>query len=106
MALKKLDDTQLDTILTQFNNGESPSNLAEKYGVHPTTVRRYLRERGRDPLRMSHQILIDTQTKLQLRKLIQGFTHVSPDLLISELDKHFLIKLRDSEDKDFPIINV
>ena len=103
MATKlKLDK---DIVLKEYDNGESPANLALKWGVHPTTIRRWVRESGRANNKLSHSNQLSMEVKVQLRKILVNTNKDNIDTIISELDKNFLIELRDKEiDKDFPII--
>lgn len=41
----KLNDEQLNALITEYNNGATQQELAERYGVAISTVRRYIRLR-------------------------------------------------------------
>lgn len=107
MATKrpKLNKDSKELVLKEYDKGVSPANLAEKWGVHPTTIRRWIRESGRNTNRFSHTTELDKDVKVQLRNVLSKFDINNLDLVISELDKNFLIEPRqDLEDEDFPVI--
>lgn len=106
MARRKLDEEQVRNILTEYDFGYSPSSLAEKYGVHYTTIRRYLRESGRETGRIAHHVLLSPKEKLLMRKIMSGFGIPNPDFLISELDKHFTFQIREDGDGEFELIHI
>jgi transposase-like protein len=103
----KLNDDFLKEIVKEYDSGVTPADLAKKWGVHPTTIRRWLRSSGRELSRLSHSMELDREVKMQLRNILSKFNVKKADILISELDKHFLIEPRQEEhDSDFPIINL
>ena len=94
-------------MLEEYDSGETPTNLAIKYGVHPTTIRRYLRDNNRKLGRVSHTIAMDTKVKVELRKVLSQLNINDIDIVISELDKNFLIEQRtDTYDEDFKVIHL
>lgn len=107
LAGRKINTKAIEDILNRYDNGESPANLANSYGVHPTTIRRYLRSNNRTLLRESHITEIEPNVKFELRRILSKFNVKNTDILISELDKHFLIDLRPKEDDNaFEIIHI
>lgn len=42
---KKLSETQIDRLISQYNDGVSQKMLAEMFGISRSTVSRYVRER-------------------------------------------------------------
>lgn len=109
MAHKQFNSEVIDIIIDEYDKGETPANLALKYGVHPTTIRRYLREHNRRLGRLSHTTIIETDVKVELRKVLTQFNVKNLDIVISELDKHFYIERREingSEDDDFKVIHL
>lgn len=107
LAVKKMNTKTIEDILSRYDNGESPANLANSYGVHSATIRRYLRSNGRTLLRESHITEIELNVKFELRRILSKFNIENTDILISELDKHFLIDLRPEEGDDaFEIIHI
>jgi uncharacterized protein YjcR len=94
-----------EEILKQYDKGETPVNLATKWGVHPTTIRRWIRSSGRSKAKFSHTTNLDKESKVQLRNILLKYNVKDLDSVISELDTHFIIETRKTEeDKDFPII--
>ena len=107
MANKKVNRSSIEEILVRYDNGETPADLATSFGVHPTTVRRYLRQSGRELSRITHTTEIDNEVKLELRKILSKFKIDNIDIVISELDKYFNIeKKEDKIDEAFNIIHV
>jgi chemotaxis receptor (MCP) glutamine deamidase CheD len=107
LAFKQLNNEVIHILLDEYDRGESPASLAIKYGVHPTTIRRYLRNNNRKLGRVTHATLIDTDVKVEMRKVLSKFNIKNLDIVISELDKNFLIEKRmNTEDDDFKIINL
>lgn len=108
MANKKLTEEQIEELIKEYDEGfgESPANLSKKWGVHPTTVRRYLRENGKSSPRQSHRVLLGEREKVLMRKILVNFRVNNLDKLISELDKYFEFTEREREDEDFIIIEV
>lgn len=102
MAYKQIDEYTIDLIVNEYNSGEAPANLAKKYGVHPTTIRRYLRKSlKRDLGRLSHTTIIADDTKNELRRVLSSFQVKNVDILISELDKHFIIEKRNDDSENY-----
>lgn len=99
MAKKKLSNKIVKELLERYDNGETPADLAISYGVHATTIRRYLRKNGRKLSRISHPIEISYPIKLELRKILIKYNVDNIEDIISELDKKFIIELK-KEDKD------
>lgn len=107
LANKKVNSDTIQEILKRFDGGETPADLATVYGVHPTTIRRYLRQNGRQLSRVSHTTKIDTDIKLELRRVLSKFNVDNVDILISEIDKHFIIEKRQGEeDSAFEIVHL
>lgn len=107
LAKRKVNNETLKEILDRFDNGETPADLASSYGVHPTTIRRYLRLNGRKLSRVSHTSEIDLEVKQELRKVLSKFNIDNVDILISELDKRFIIDKREKDEDDaFEIIHL
>lgn len=107
LANKKVNNDTIEEILKRFDSGETPADLATSYGVHPSTIRRYLRQNGRQLSRVSHTTEIDPETKLELRRVLSKFNVDNVDILISEIDKHFIIEKRQEEEDDaFQIIHL
>ena len=101
MANKKLSDVSIKTMLLMFDNGKSPADLAKIFKVSASTISRYLKEFGRVvKLRESHRVLIDDTIKTKLRRLLSGYGISCPDILISDLDKHFIIEIREEEETE------
>lgn len=108
MANKKIKDKNtIDLIVNDYNSGEAPANLARKYGVHPTTIRRYLRDTlKRDLGKISHTTIIKADVKNDLRRVLSSHKVSNIDALISELDKHFIIEKRVDSEDCFQVIHV
>ena len=107
LAKRKVNNDTIEEILKRFDSGETPADLATSYGVHPTTIRRYLRQNGRQLSRVSHTTEIDPDIKLELRRVLSKFNVDNIDILISEIDKHFIIEKRQGEEDDaFQIIHL
>ena len=105
MANKKLNLEQRMLMLTMFDNGDSPASLARYFKVSASTVSRHLQINNRKVVtREAHRVLIDDKVKSKLRRILSGYGIDRPDILISELDKNFLMEER--EDEDFEIIYV
>lgn len=99
LAKKKLSNKIVKELLERYDNGETPADLAISYGVHATTIRRYLRKNGRKLLKISHPTEISYPVKLELRKILIKYNVNNIEDIISELDKKFIIELK-KEDKD------
>ena len=99
LAKKKLNNKIVKELLERYDNGETPADLAISYGVHATTIRRYLRKNGRKLLRISHPTEISYPVKWELRKILIKYNVNNIEDIISELDKKFIIELK-KEDKD------
>ncbi len=107
LANKKVNNDTIEEILKRFDSGETPADLATSYGVHPSTIRRYLRQNGRQLSRISHTTEIDQDIKMELRRVLSKFNVDNVDILISEIDKHFIIEKRQrEEDSAFEIIHL
>ena len=107
LANKKVNSDTIEEILKRFDSGETPADLATSYGVHPSTIRRYLRQNGRQLSRVSHTTEIDQDIKIELRRVLSKFNVDNVDILISEIDKHFIIEKRQWEKDDaFEIIHL
>lgn len=109
LAVKKLSKKQIEELLKEYDEGFGlpPTDLSKKWGVHPTTIRRYIRENKSTPSVCSHFVRTKTSDKVLLRKILVENRVKNVDKLISELDKHFTIQRREiEEDEDFPIIEV
>lgn len=108
MAKKTLSEEQINQLIKEYDEGfgETPANLSKKWGVHQTTIRRYLRERGLLERRQAHRVLLGDKEKVLLRKILLDYRVSNPDKLIMELDRHFELKKRELEDEDFIIIQV
>lgn len=106
MAKKKLTDSQVIDLLMLFDvNGFSPAELATHFNISVSTVSRILKKSGRVVrAREAHRVLISNKVKSKLIRILSGYGVNRPDLLISDLDKNFLIELR--EEEDFEIIYV
>lgn len=44
-AVKKLSEEEIDEVVRLYNEGQTQKAIAEKYGVTPPTIRRYLKSR-------------------------------------------------------------
>lgn len=107
LAKRKVNNDTIEEILRRFDSGETPADLATLYGVHPSTIRRYLRQNGRQLSRVSHTTEIDQDIKIELRRVLSKFNVDNVDILISEIDKHFIIEKRQEEEDDaFQIIHL
>lgn len=107
MADKKFNSETINEIIIKYDSGENPADLAMTYGVHPTTIRRYLRQQGRKLSRISHQTDIEPAVKQELRRVLAQFNVDNIDILISEIDKHFIVESRQGENDDaFEIIHI
>lgn len=107
MANRKVNTETIKEILDRYDSGETPADLATSYGVHPTTIRRYLRNNGRELSRVTHTTEIDPDVKQELRRVLSKFNVNNTDILISEIDKHFIIEKRQGEKDDaFEIIHL
>lgn len=97
---KKLSNNQIKALIKEYDNGfgATPSDLSAKYNVHPSTIRRYLREAGETLRKSSHKVLISDSDKFLLRKILVNNKVKNPDKLISELDSKFIFSRR--EDKE------
>lgn len=107
MAERKLKNNSIEELLIEFDNGKTPANLAVKYGVHPSTLRRYLRVNGRKLGKIAHSSNLDSETKIELKRILVKYNVKNLDSLISELDESFNLEIKEStEDADFPIIDL
>lgn len=108
MAKKSLSNEQIDEIIKKYDKGfgASPANLSKEYGVHATTIRRYLRESGESIRQESHRVLLSDRDKVIMRKILAELRVKNPDKVINELDKHFEFKERKIEDEDFITIHL
>jgi hypothetical protein len=107
LANRKVNTETIKEILDRYDSGETPADLATSYGVHPTTIRRYLRDNGRELSRVTHTTEIDPDVKHELRRVLSKFNVDNIDILISEIDKHFIIEKRQGEEDDaFEIIHL
>lgn len=107
LANRKVNTETIKEILDRYDSGETPADLATSYGVHPTTIRRYLRNNGRELSRVTHTTEIDPDVKQELRRVLSKFNVNNTDILISEIDKHFIIEKRQGEKDDaFEIIHL
>lgn len=99
MAKSKINQEAIENLLEEFDMGETPANLAKIYNVSASTISRYLKKNGRKvEVREAHRVLISDKVKSKLRRILSGHGISNPDILISELDKHFLIEEREHED--------
>lgn len=107
LANKKVNNNTIQEILNRFDSGETPADLATSYGVHPTTIRRYLRNNGRELSRVSHSTEIELEVKVSLKRLLAKFNVTDIDAIINEIDRQFIIEMRQGEDDDaFHIIHL
>ena len=98
MAKSKLNQEELNCLLEEFDEGETPANLAKIYNVSVSTISRYLKKNNREiKVRESHRVLIGDIVKSKLRRILSGYGIDRPDFLISELDKNFFIEERVEE---------
>lgn len=107
MVSSRTNKETLEELLKRFDCGESVVDLATSLGLHPTTIRRYLRKSGRKLARASHTNLLGNNVKLKLRKVLteQGVGNI--DILISELDKNFIIENRQEDEEEvFKVIDL
>lgn len=105
MVRKKLDSEKLEVFLSLFDSGETPTNLALKFGMSASTVSRYLKKHHRcTEYRTSHHVLINDIVKSKLKRILSERNIADVDLLISDLDREFLIEVRNVE--EVFIINV
>lgn len=105
MANKKLTLEQRELLLSMFDNGSSPADLARYFKVSASTVCRHLQNNDRKVVtREAHRVLMKDRVKSKLRRILSGYSVSNPDILISELDKNFLMDER--EDEDFETIYV
>jgi transposase-like protein len=106
LAKKKLDKREAK-ILKEYDSGNvTPADLAEKYGVHSTTMRRFLREHGRKLGRIAHSELLSSQVKTKLKRVLVDHNIKNVDALVSALDENFIIELREQVDSSFEIIQL
>ena len=85
-----------DEVLMEYRGGMSPEDLALKFKVHPSTIRRYLRESGVKLGKISTPKGMDEHTKYELKKLLikldVPLQKVSD--ILTELDLRFKIDLK------------
>lgn len=107
MPKSVLNDKDRKKIVSLIDKkGKTLSEVAEMYKVSPSTISRVLKREGYEiDYRVSTRKTLDSKTKLQLRKTLLGFGIPNPDILISEIDKQFEIKVRETQ-SEFIIINV
>lgn len=43
----RLTETQIDNLIIQYNSGDTQKELAERFGISISTVRKYIKERKR-----------------------------------------------------------
>lgn len=101
MARKSLNEQEIQEVIKKYDKGfgTSPANLSKEYGVHPTTIRRYLRQSGESSSEESHRVLLSERDKTLMRKVLVELRVKNPDKVISELDRRFEFKERQVEDE-------
>lgn len=105
MAKKKCSNDSISQLLAEYDSGISVAKLATKYKVHEATIRRYLRQNGRELNKLSHTLYMDNKARIEIKKLLSS--ELSVEELIVELDQHFYIESRQQlEDEDFKVYHL
>lgn len=106
MANKKFSEDELSMIVKQYNDGMSLDDIASKQGVHPSTIRRYLKEGGVELGRMAHSTHLGKREKMELKRILSKFNGNNIDFIVSDIDKRFDISFRpdNEQDSDFEIV--
>ena len=107
MAKKVLSPEQIEQLVKLYNNGygASPANLSKTFGVHPTTIRRYLRQAGEVLREPSVQSSLAYKDKLLMRNILLNCKVSHPDKVIKELEKEFTFS-RKEKDEDYTVFNL
>lgn len=105
--MRKLSDSQIEQLIKEYDGGfgATPSDLSAKYNVHPSTIRRYLRQAGKKLRKSSHRVLLKESDKFLLRKILVNNRVKNPDKLISELDANFVFSKREEKESEFITLN-
>ena len=101
-----MDRSVIQSVVEEYKLGATPSCLAEKWGVHPTTILRWVKKELDLKPKISNPSNMDKVSRLELRKLLVNLNLDNVDLIIRELDSNFDIKLKQSKDEDFEVILV
>lgn len=101
-----MDRSVIQSVVEEYKLGATPSSLAEKWGVHPTTILRWIKKELDIKPKISNPSNMDKVSRLELRKLLVNLNLDNVDLIIRELDSNFDIKLKQTKDEDFEVILV
>lgn len=96
----------IQSVVDEYKLGASPQELAEKWGVHPTTILRWIKKEFNIKPKISNPPNMNKTTKLELKKLLESFNIHNVDSLIQELDSNFSIEYMETKDEDFEVIFV
>lgn len=96
----------IQSVVEEYKLGASPTSLAEKWGVHPTTILRWVKKELNVKPKIANPSNMDRVTKLELRKLLENLNIQDVEQVISELDSNFNIKQKETKDEDFEVIFV
>jgi transposase len=99
LADRKLNIDDVAKLVADFNGGETQANLSKKWGVHPSTIRRYIRQVQPTKVKPAHRVLISRKDKVTLRRILLDFSIPNPDKLISEIDRHFKLSAREEDEQ-------
>lgn len=95
----------IEEVIREYESGNSPTNLAEKWGVHPTTIRRWIKRAGKTRQVFSTPNNIDEEAKMTLRKILLKYNIENIDEIIMDITSEFYIEIKeDKQDEDFPLI--
>lgn len=87
-------------------SNKSPKRLSDEFGVHESTISRVLKKHNVD----KHHKLVkvtnfSTPVRTELFKLLLGLDITNPNFVISEMERYFIIKLRNTND-EIDVFNV
>ena len=102
--MKKISSKE-EKIVCELYENLTVKQIAEKYDVHSSTISRILKKHNKRVNLVVKRSGFDEPTKIALRKLLLGLGISNPNFVVSEMEKQFIIKLRE-EENSIPIFNV
>lgn len=104
MAKKVLE---MENLISDYDRGLSVAILSDKYNVHPSTIRRYLRDAGRKLFRPEKSGTKTPQdVRIRLEIILENYNIECKNELIKELNSNFYMEVKKDEDTIFEQIEI
>lgn len=94
----------IQSVVEEYQQGASTVDLATKWGVHPTTILRWIKKEIDIKPKMAKPSNMDGVTKRELKKLLASLDIKDVDLVLDKLDSNFELRFKDTKDEDFEVI--